>query len=172
MRRRPGFTLIELSAVMAILSLVWISVTSVLYTMHRADHRLRDELQRDQALNRLAMRLRTDAHTAFSASLADVETGGSELVLINSDERSIHYGRSDEGVYRTVRQGSTVLHTDRFLVGRGTAEWNIRTSEGLTLVTLSLTRRDERSEAVHVRRINAAVAPVRVRIAEATEASS
>ncbi|MCA9121650.1 MAG: prepilin-type N-terminal cleavage/methylation domain-containing protein [Planctomycetaceae bacterium] len=139
MRRRDGVTLIELTVVLTILSLVWLSVTCVLYSLYRADQRLRDDLQRDHALDRLAMRLRLDAHAASSVSVNNVDDNISELVLTVDGTRSVHYSDFEGGVYRIVRQGEAVIHQDAFLTGRGKTEWQIETGQVGRLIDATLT---------------------------------
>ena len=171
-RRHAGFTLIELTVVLTILSLIWLSVTCVLYTLFRADHRLRDELQREYAIDRFAVRLRLDAHAASSGNIIEVTTGGRELVLSHGDERAIHYGMSDEGVYRVVREGETVLHRDTFLTGRATSEWELHMPGDLPLIVVTWTYRDGRTESTRVRRIKAATASHQATVVELVEVSS
>ena len=171
-RQRNGFTLIEVTVVLTILSVVWLSITCVLYSLYRAEHRLRDELQRERAINRLAMRLRLDAHAAASAKLLKLNGGGDELVLSTEDERSIHYGRSDEGVYRVVRSGEMVLHQDSFFIGQATFEWVLQSREDPSLIVLALTAWDERTRSTRVRRIKAAVTTGKVAVVGSAETSS
>lgn len=170
--RRAGVTLIELIVVMTVLSVVRLSITTVLYTLYRADHRLRDDLQCEFAMDRLANRLRLDAHSATSANLLDLAEGGHELVLSIADERNVHYGLSDEGVYRIVRKGAAILHQDVFLVGHATADWELRSTEDPSLIVLTLTTQEGRSQSTRVRRIKAAVAPTHITEFKTTEASS
>lgn len=171
-RRRAAFTLIEILVVLSVLSLVWLSITCVLYTLYRADHRLRDGLQREQAIDRFAIRLRLDAHAASSANLLELAEGGSELVLSNVDERSIHYSVSEEGISRFVRQGDAVLHQDKFLTGRAASEWVLRSSGNSTLIFLTLTLQDERTQSTRVQRIKAAVTQANATLVRSAETSS
>lgn len=170
-RRHAGFTLIELTVVLTVLSLIWLSITCVLYTLFRADHRLRNELQSEYAIDRFALRLRLDAHAASSANIMEVATGGNELVLSTVDERAIHYGMSDEGLYRVVREGETVLHRDTFLTGRATSEWELHMPSELSLIVVTWTSRDDRTESTRVRRIKAATASHPATVVEPAEVS-
>jgi len=169
MSRRHGVTLIELLVVMTILSLVWLSITSVLYSLYRADHRLRDDLQREHALDRCAMRLRLDAHAASSVNLVEQEDGTTELVLASDDERSIHYGEAEQGVYRVVLRAETVLHQDIFLTGNANSEWTLQRADDATLVTLTMTSESKGSAMSRVRRIKTGVAPITIDVAKQTE---
>lgn len=171
-RRRVGFTLIELTVVLTILSLVWLSVTGVLYTLYRADQRVRDDLQHEHAFDRFAMRLRLDAHAANSANLLELADGGHELVLTSASDRAIHYGMTSAGIYRIVRQGEVVLHRDAFIMGRATVQWELHSPEEPALIVLTWTSRDERTKAARVRQIKAAVASTSGAIAKAPETSS
>ncbi|MDA1051498.1 MAG: type II secretion system protein [Planctomycetota bacterium] len=171
-RQRAGFTLLELTVVLTVLSLVWLCITSVLYTLYRADHRLRDDLQSEQAVDRFAMRLRLDAHDASSANLLERNDGGSELVLLTVDGRAIHYGMSDEGIYRVVRKSEAVVHQDAFLTGRAVPEWELHSPDDPSLIVLTLTSRDSRTQSTRVRHIKAAVSTANLPVAESPEASS
>jgi hypothetical protein len=143
-----------------------------LYTLYRADHRLRDDLQREHALDRFAMRLRLDAHAASSPNLLELAEGGLELVLLTVDERSIHYGMSDEGVYRVVQQGEAVVHRDKFLTGRATVAWELQPLDNPSLIVVTFTTRDGRTQATRVRQVKAAVTSARAAVVGAAEISS
>ncbi|MBC8356240.1 MAG: prepilin-type N-terminal cleavage/methylation domain-containing protein [Planctomycetes bacterium] len=170
--RRRAFSLIELTVVLTVLSLVWLIVTSVIYTLYRADHRLRDDLQHEQALDSFVMRLRLDTHEARAAVLAPIAAGGTELVLSTADDKSIHYGVSEEGIYRVVQQADAVVHRDTFVIGRATGVWKLLPEETSSLVALTLTSRHGRSQTNRVRHIKAAVATAGVTLQESAEASS
>lgn len=171
MKRRYGVTLIELLVVMTILSFVWLSISSVLYSLYRADHRLRDDLQREHALDQCTIRLRLDAHAASSAKLVELESGTTELVLSSDDKRSIHYGKAEQGIYRVVVRSEMVLHQDIFLTGHATSEWALHRADDAVLVTLTLTSQTEGSDVTRIRRIKTAVTPMTLSVAKATEAS-
>ena len=171
-RPRMGSTLIELTVVLTVLSLVWLSITCALYTLYRADIRLRDDLQYEQSLDRFAMRLRLDAHAASSAELVERDEGGKELVLSTEGRRSIHYGISDQGVYRVVREGEAILHRDKFLTSRVTSQWELQSPQEHALIVVTLAERDARSQATRVQQIKASVAPAKAMIAGAGEKPS
>jgi prepilin-type N-terminal cleavage/methylation domain-containing protein len=171
MNRRRAFTLIEVTVVLTVLSIVWLSVTTVLYTLYRADHRLRDDLQREQAIDRVSMRLRLDTHEANSARIVLTDDGTNELVLLVADDKSIHYGMEEAHLYRIVREGDAVLHRDRFLVGRATSEWTLHHGEEASLVVLTLTAVDKRTEATRVWQIKAAVQSTTAANGETSEAT-
>jgi hypothetical protein len=118
------------------------------------------------------MRLRLDAHAASSAELVELAEGGHEIVLSTVDERTIHYGMSEEGVYRVVREGETVLHRDKFLTGRATGEWVLQAPEDHAMIVVTLTARDTRAQSTRVRRIKAAVASASATIVRVRETSS
>ena len=170
-QRTRGFSLIELTAVLTVLSLVWLSITCILYTLYRADHRLRDELQREHAIDRFTMRLRLDSHAATSARLLETPEGSSELVLSAKDDRKIHYSMADEGLRRVVREGELVVHRDTFLTGRSVSQWRLQPADDPSLVVLTVTSRDKRSRTVRARQIKAAVALANRTVLEPLEES-
>jgi hypothetical protein len=105
--------------VISIMTLVMgLSVTS-LATLFRIHRQFRQDNDQAAEMDRLAARLRIDAHEAVSAALT-VESrspdrdppGGCVFTL--ADGRSIHYAYDMPRLTREVRNGSQTLHRDRF----------------------------------------------------------
>lgn len=170
-QKRRAVTLIELTAALTVLSLLWLAVTSVLYSMHRANHRLRIELQQDQAFDRFSIRLRRDAHEASSASINEEPDRSSELVLSAAQATSVHYGASVDGFYRVVRKGDSTVHQDEFRTGNATSGWELDTSGNSTMIVLTLTSNDKQGQSITPRKIKASVATVKPPVVHAPETS-
>jgi hypothetical protein len=82
-------------------------VTS-LATLFRIHRQFRQDSDQAAEMDRLAARLRIDAHDAISATLDD------GCVLKLADGRTIHYAYDMPRLTREVRDGSQTLHRDRF----------------------------------------------------------
>jgi type II secretory pathway pseudopilin PulG len=105
---RPAKTLLEVVVVISILTLVMsLSVTS-LATLFRIHRQFRQDNDQAAEMDRLATRLRLDAHEAVSATLDD------DCVLTLVDGRTVHYAYDMPRLTRDVRTGSQTLHHDRF----------------------------------------------------------
>jgi hypothetical protein len=109
---RSARTLIEVVVIISLLSVVMgLSVTS-LGTLFRVRQQVQRDSEQGAAINRLATRLRSDAHEALSASAKD----GFQLAL--ADGREIHYSFVAPSIIRQVRRDTTVLHHDTFRLSR------------------------------------------------------
>jgi|1185.fasta_scaffold446217_1 hypothetical protein len=109
---RQGKSLIELLVIISILSIVTgMSATSLaaLYRVHRRQAR---DVEQALAIDRLAARLRTDAHEAVSAAV------DGDCTLGLPDERSIRYSFEATRIVRQVMRDEAVLHRDTFLMPR------------------------------------------------------
>ena len=74
MTKRPGYSLIECLAVIAVSGVVLATATALLHSMFKADRATRDHAAGQQTLRRLAGDFRNDAHAAVK--LSAVEAGG------------------------------------------------------------------------------------------------
>jgi type II secretory pathway pseudopilin PulG len=134
-RHRHGITLVEMQVVITLMG-VLLGLSGVcLHTMYRAQSRLDGNIQRRAALDRLALQLRTDAHTAVAVRLLDDEAA-TTLVLTAADGSEIVYRAPQSDVSRTVRAKAAeeggqaprddVLHRDTFrLPGAAGVEWKL-----------------------------------------------
>ena len=124
---RRGFTLIESLVVIALTGTTLTVVTVTMHSLHRAEHRLREDQQSQRALEQLAFRLRQDAHGAASATIATT-TPARSLTLVTPDEQQIEYLSAGTGIERVVRRGKTVAHRDRFMLAAAAdAFWTMDT---------------------------------------------
>lgn len=111
-RIRAGKTLIELSVVVVITAVIMMLAAVTMTTLFRVKAQFTGDTAQDVSIARLASRLRTDAHGAVAATVAD----GCSLAL--ADGRSIHYAFALPAVTREVRRGDQLEHRDAFLLPR------------------------------------------------------
>ena len=114
-RSRPaGKSLIEMLVMISILSIVLgLSATS-LATLFRLRHTITRDTEQARSIERLAMRLRTDAHEAVSASIAE------DCNLTLPDGRTIRYSFTAPRIVREVHDGEKTVHHDSFSLPRHT----------------------------------------------------
>ncbi len=171
-RNRPGVTLIEVSVALSILSIVWLCITTTLYTLHRADRRQRDELQGEQSLNRFALRLRSETHSAHAATL-DVDDDGTErLTLSFFDERNVRYHFSNGAIHRTVTQNEATLSRDTFAINCVGVKWELVELDATMIAVARLSWNDPKSEAAQERAVKAALPWIERSIKREEEPSS
>jgi type II secretory pathway pseudopilin PulG len=107
-RPRRGRSLLEAVVMISILSIVVGLSTTSLATLFRFRRQQQRDTEQAVALDRLAMRLRSDAHDATSASLDD----GCTLAL--ADGRTIRYAAQSQRIVREIRDEETTAHRDTF----------------------------------------------------------
>jgi len=112
--RPAGKSLIEMLVMISILSIVLgLSATS-LATLFRLRHTITRDTEQARSIERLAMRLRTDAHEADSAAVAE------DCNLTLPSGRSIRYSYTAPRIVREVRGGEKIVHHDSFSLPRHT----------------------------------------------------
>lgn len=109
---RRGKSLLEAVILISILSIVLGMSATSLVTLFRLRSRFSRDAEQALTLDRLAVRLRSDAHEAVSASLED----GCTLAL--ADGRTIHYAYAAPSMIRQVKRDTAVLHHDTYLLPR------------------------------------------------------
>jgi len=107
-RSRCGKSLLELVVVISIMSIVLGMSATSLATLFRVNAQLSRDAQQAQALDRLAARLRSDAHQAASASLDE----GCTLTL--ADGSAVRYAFVAPKIIREVRRDGAIAHHDTF----------------------------------------------------------
>lgn len=116
-RSRPaGKSLIEMVVMISLLSIVLgLSATS-LASLFRLRYTITRDTEHARSIDRLAMRLRQDAHEAVSASVAQ------ECDLTLSKGKSIRYSFATPRIVREVRNGAKgaekIVHRDSFSLPR------------------------------------------------------
>lgn len=126
MKSRPGYTLIEMLAVISLIGLALGTVALTLHALRSAERRISEDILYGEAAARLTSRLRSDAHLALSASLPEEAQGSRTLQLSAADGVIIEYSLSDRGVDRRVRQQENVQHRETFVIPISpAARWEI-----------------------------------------------
>ena len=164
-RRRRGYTLVESLVALTLLSVTLTTVTLTLHTLYKADRRLRDELDRESELQRLAAQFRTDTHTAETATVGPLTNDGSaknRLDLTLGTGRKVQYSVFPERIERTLHQAETVEHRESYrLPPSASATWQVQENRSPPMVALAVEFRsgDRAGEQAvsSVVRINAAL---------------
>lgn len=127
--RRRGYSLIESLVVIVLTGTTLTVVTLMMHTLHRTEHRWREDLRTQRALEQLAFRLRQDAHGATSVTIGQSRGDRSKsLTLATADEQTIVYSSSPAAIERVVQRGERVAHRDRFLLAAAVDSfWTIDT---------------------------------------------
>src|SRR4051812_24959462 len=121
---RRGKSLIEALVIISMMSIILgLSATS-LASLFRLRYVMVRDAEQAASLDRLAMRLRLDAHDAVSAA-AD-----NDCVLNFADGRSIRYSSAAPRIVREVRRDDEVVHRDTFSLPRHTVVHFQRESQG------------------------------------------
>jgi type II secretory pathway component PulJ len=139
MKRRRGATLIEITVVIALAGAALTTVSLTLHTLYRSEHRVRQALEWEHELDRLAGQLRQDAHPAVSATAEagpePAETG--TLSLVGPEGDTIQYARQADWIERTVRRGQTIRHRETYrLPAATTARWQISRQHARPVISL------------------------------------
>jgi hypothetical protein len=117
MRHRPsGKSLIEMLVMISILSIIMGLSATTLASLFRLRHTITRDTEQGRSIDRLATRLRADAHEAVSAVVAD------DCILKLTDGRSIRYSFTSPRIVREVREQKQdreeVVHRDSFSIPR------------------------------------------------------
>ena len=142
MKRRQAYTLVEMIVAIG-LTAVTLSVTAMtMHSLHRAEHRIRDDFQQQRTLKRLATQLRQDAHEASTALVMNDQDPNNpaarQITLAMSDGKSVRYAVHTDRIERDVLKESSVQHRETFrLLGPG-SKWAVQELDGRTILTLHL----------------------------------
>jgi prepilin-type N-terminal cleavage/methylation domain-containing protein len=157
MRRRRGFTLIEVIVVMMAGALVLGLCVGLIHLLVGLDRAGRAHMNERTAVARLAQTFRDDVRAAVAAEPAAGAGGpGRRLVLKRPDGREVEYLVEEGAVLRAEREGEKVRHRDTFrLSRREAARLDVQPSEGLTVVALGFEARADRKDkgAYHAYRV-------------------
>ena len=121
MKRRSGYTLIELIAVITTGATMLAVATGVIYALFEAEEASRDQLKHALTTERLADQFRRDVHAATeiteaSQSVDTPHTSGWVFTL--SGERSIEYLADGRSMVRTQRDKGKTVRRESFDLGR------------------------------------------------------
>jgi Tfp pilus assembly protein FimT len=111
-KARQGKSLVELLVVVSVLSIVIGMSATSLATLYRLHRRYARDVEQALAIDRLAARLRADAHEAARATV------DGDFVLNLADGRSIRYSFEPPRIIRQVKRDDSLLHRDTFAMPR------------------------------------------------------
>ena len=114
--RPAGKSLVEMLVMISILSIIMGLSATTLASLFRLRYTITRDTEQARSIDRLATRLRADAHEALSATLAE------DCVLKLNDGRSIRYSFTSPRIVREVRERKQdreeIVHRDSFSVPR------------------------------------------------------
>ena len=119
MKRRKGFSLVEVMVAMAVGSVLMAIVVGLLYTLMETDRTSREHLRLRIAAARLADQFRRDAHAAVGLTgPPDVAEDGAEVLpvweLELPPDRVVEYRVEGHSLLRTERAGGEVVKREWF----------------------------------------------------------
>ena len=166
MNRRRGYSLIEMLVAMTLVATTLSTIGLVLHSLHRAERRLRDDVDFERTVNRLATQLRTDAHNAQGGEFAAVAANATHArTFASSSEQTVTYSIEPGGVERRVRRGAALQHREWFAIPNSVLTWNPDTAEPPNrLATLLVSRRND-----HARKDQLEFATIRIDFAESLD---
>jgi hypothetical protein len=120
-----------LLVVVGILTVMLSGVAVALHTLSRVDRQLRAEAPGAEALTRLSLRLREDAHGAAQWTIEQSGEGTHRLRLMAADQSVVEYEPQRERILRIHRSGDRRLHQELYRVpGAGKFQWELRSEPG------------------------------------------
>lgn len=117
--RRSGFTLVEMLAVIAIMSVVLGTVTVTMHTLFRSTQRVRDLVLYRQQIERFTWQLRDDSHQALSAmpgKAGNNNTSATVLELKYAGTRTVQYILAEQHIDRIERHGTQLSHQEHYAI--------------------------------------------------------
>jgi len=121
MKRRSGYMLIELVAVIAASSALLAVATGVIYTLFEAEEASREQLNHAMTAGRLGDQFRRDVHAATGMTEARPSAQGQGppgWVFALPEERSIEYVADGESMVRVERVKGKTVRREVFDLGR------------------------------------------------------
>ena len=121
MKRRSGYALIELVAVITTGAAMLAIATGVIYSLFEAEEASRDQLKHALTTGRLADQFRRDVHAATKVTEASQSPDAphtSGWVFTLSGERSIEYLADGRSMIRTQREKGKTVRRESFDLGR------------------------------------------------------
>jgi prepilin-type N-terminal cleavage/methylation domain-containing protein len=138
-RRRRGFTLVELLAVIASLSVLLGFSAAIIQGLLRVERKERAHVTEAATFSLFTREFKREAHrSARLVTQADTKTPAIELVFERSDGTRATYRAVEDGVEFSVKDGETTARNERFAMAiYGRPEFEISQVEGRTLVSVT-----------------------------------
>lgn len=114
MNEQRGFTLVELSASLAVGSVLLVLATGVVHRTMRIESIMRDNAAVERAALRLSRDFRYDAHRAESFSLNRPTADQPMLQLVLPGQAPVTYRVEGSGVLREQSNNDTQIHRERY----------------------------------------------------------
>jgi hypothetical protein len=150
MKRRSGYMLIELVAVIGAGAAMLAIATGVIYTLFEAEDASREQLRHGLTAGRLADQFRRDVHAATAMAEARQsadDPGTPGWVFTLSDERSVEYLPDGQSTVRVERVEGKTVRRETFDLGRRWRASIGRRPEGETAVISLRMEADRESSA-------------------------
>lgn len=136
--RRLAFTLVEITAVIALLSIVLGAVGVLLNGAWRIQRSMSHDRVVFDSIGRLARQFRDDAHEAETATAATVARS-QRLTLTMRNGMRLEYQSGEETIERFVFRDDQVAEREAFAIPSGAkVAWQIDNSAGRKIVSLIL----------------------------------
>jgi prepilin-type N-terminal cleavage/methylation domain-containing protein len=118
-KRRSGFTLIEMLAVIATTGALMAVAVGILHLLLRTERVARDERRRQTAIARLADQFRRDVHAAtqfapLEGSEGEAHGGGWQFDL--GENRTVRYVAQPGELVRRQREGDDLVHRESYVL--------------------------------------------------------
>jgi len=114
MNKHRGFSLIELSASLAVGSVLMVLAMGMVHRTMRVESVARLNARFERTAARLSRQFRLDVHRAQSISIDNQQTNTPVLQLLLPNQHPISYSVETGDVLREQQQGADQTHRDRF----------------------------------------------------------
>jgi Tfp pilus assembly protein FimT len=120
-RRRRGYSLIELVAVMAIAMIIMGIAVTTIHLLLRADRHSAQAVWHNTSIAQLSRTLRDDTHGARQVAVHEMPDGMSVLQLTLDGSQKVSYEIEQHEIVRTVFQGDVVKNRNSFFAPVGSS---------------------------------------------------
>jgi prepilin-type N-terminal cleavage/methylation domain-containing protein len=137
MKRRSGFTLIEMLVAIMLVGAALGTIVLALHAVHAADRRVRGAIEFEAQLARLTADFRRDVHNAEAVqSVAIRDAGGVQLTL--PQQQTVTYYTTVHGAASELKQADQVLRRASYFLPAAAVAWQITGNADSSQVTCRL----------------------------------